>query len=430
MIILNINERKWYIYKEGFAEKVINDMFEKYFSELYQKNAVKWRINEIWEQISIKIPKRSVFVEKDSILYSVNSDLKFEIAPEDFFEIDEVSHPILIECFNKCYSEFKNLIKNYREWSTENENECRKTETIANIFLQTSTRYIPRVKNFSKTIESAKDEFYSRLEVSLKEKMCNDVADKIAKVYESALLQSSPIMLITKTDCNIRKIYAITEDLEVEEVTYSLIEREVEEIIHEVVPEDTDFLVNMVYNYMMLPLGNVEPCIRINKVQKEGINATIFLEDKDIPVVCDLELKEFYAFLKIKHDGGFPSSRKIRYHNNNVCVEALSPNYGLRKIQEVNQTMFDNMTCYVENAGETYIYYYYSYGYQDYETDSCHNLLYKLKNCKAQEVYKEKKINKKSSDFEKIKESIEKEGAKAEKQGCYAFWRIFFKESE
>ena len=96
MILLNINDRKWYYYEKGFAEDVIDMMFEEYFGELYQKDAVKWRLDEIWEKISMKIPKRAVFVEKDSVLYSVSSNLKFEAVPEEFFEIDEISHPVLI----------------------------------------------------------------------------------------------------------------------------------------------------------------------------------------------------------------------------------------------------------------------------------------------------------------------------------------------
>jgi len=45
MILLNINDRKWYYYEKGFAEDVIDMMFEEYFGELYQKDAVKWRLD-------------------------------------------------------------------------------------------------------------------------------------------------------------------------------------------------------------------------------------------------------------------------------------------------------------------------------------------------------------------------------------------------
>ena len=199
MILLNINERKWYVHKEGFAEDVINDMFKEYFNELYQEDAMKWRIKEMWEKISIKIPKQAVFVEKDSILYSVNSDLNFKVVPEEFFEIDEVSHPVLIECFKKCYPEFKNLMKDYRSWKDEQNDSIRQTDSIANIYLKTSIKYIPDIESLSETLNNAEYAFGRILEVSLKPKISEQVCNKIVKIYESSLLQSNPIMLITKT---------------------------------------------------------------------------------------------------------------------------------------------------------------------------------------------------------------------------------------
>lgn len=430
MILLNINEKQWYIHKEGFAENVINDMFKEYFNELYQEDAVKWRISEIWEKISIKIPKQSVFVEKDSILYSVSSSLEFELAPEDFFEIDEVSHPILIECFEKCYAEFKNLMKNYRNWNEKNDSDSRKTDSIANVYLQTAKSYVPRIESLARTLHRTKHTFSQILNVSLKPKMCAQTCPKIAEVYENALLQSNPIMLITKTTYHTQKIYAITENLEVEEVTYSLIERELEEIIHEIVPEDTDFLVNRIYNFMMLPLSEVKACIRINKVQEEGINATMFLEEKDIPVVCNFNLKSFYAFLRINHNEGFPVNKKIRYHRDKVCVEPISPRSGVEKLQSVNKTMFDEMSCYVEFAGKKYKTYNYSSTYGSHECSTRHNILYKIKNGKVENVYEDTRIREDSSEYQKFKAIIEKEGEKASNQGSYSFWEITFEENE
>lgn len=430
MILLNINERKWYVHKEGFAEDVINDMFKEYFNELYQEDAMKWRIKEMWEKISIKIPKQAVFVEKDSILYSVNSDLNFKVVPEEFFEIDEVSHPVLIECFKKCYPEFKNLMKDYRSWKDEQNDSIRQTDSIANIYLKTSIKYIPDIESLSETLNNAEYAFGRILEVSLKPKISEQVCNKIVKIYESSLLQSNPIMLITKTYSDIQKIYAVTDNLDVEEVTYSLIERELEEIIHEVVPKDTDFLVNRIYNFMMLPLSCVEPCIRINKVQDIGLNATIFLEEKDIPVVCDFYLRNFYAFLKMEHNNckDFPTSKKIRYKNNGIYVKAIQPEIGVEELQKINKTMFDNMSCYVEYPGRTYKIFVYNRRYERQETNTHRNILYKMNKGKIEKLFKMVEFDRESSEYKEFEKIIGEEASKAKKQGCYVFWQIAFEE--
>ncbi len=429
MILLNINDRKWYYYEKGFAEDVIDMMFEEYFGELYQKDAVKWRLDEIWEKISMKIPKRAVFVEKDSVLYSVSSNLKFEAVPEEFFEIDEISHPVLIECFKKCYSEFKNIMKSYKEWDKEVIRNVPENNFIANVYLGTSRYYVPKIEYLSKTLDSAKYKFKEILQISLKPKMCNEVIDKIIELYNNTLLQNNPIMLITKEyDWGI-KIYAVTDSLEIKEVTYSLIERELEEIIHEIVPEDTDFLVNRIYNHMIFPSKFVKPYIRIKKVQNKGlINAILYLKENDIPVVSDYKLKEFYTFLKITHNGKLPFNRWIRYKNYQICIDAMEPCDGMEKISKVNQKMFNEMSCYVENPGKQYERY-------DYDRDygSCHlttscNLLYKLKDGKIEKVYRSSTVN--SSGYEKFKKIMEEEGAKADKEGVYAFWKITLGEYE
>lgn len=433
MILLNINEAKCYIYKEGFAEDIINDMFKDYFDELYQEDTVKWRIDEMWEKILIKIPKRAVLIEKDSILYSVNSDLKFKIAPEDFFEIDEVSHPVLIDCFNKCYSEFKNLIENYRLWSDKKGNiGTQTTDSIANIFLGTSGVYKPHIESLSETLNRAELRFNKILDISLKPKMANQICPKIVKTYESSLLQINPIILITKTDSYTQKIYAVADNLEVEEVTYSLIERELEEIIHGVVPKDTEFLVNRIYNFMMLPLTymRVKPYIRINRVHDTTLNATIFLKTMDIPVICNLDFKEMYAFLKVKANReGFPYSEEIRYGEyKNVNVESMKPEIGVKIFSKINKSMFDDMSCYVEVPGKRYIEYIIANStlqrsYSDY------NILYKMDKGKLEIVYGNYETEKHTPKHEKFKGIMDAEYSKVKKQGSYAFWKITFKES-
>lgn len=418
MVVLNINEKQWYIYEKGFAEDVINDMFKEYFDELYQKDAVERRLIEIWKRISMKIPERAILVEKDSVLYSVTSDLEFEVTPEDFFEIDEVSHPILIECFNCCYTKFKNLLKNYKNWNDKSDTKLRETDIIPNVYLGTQNHYTPYIESLSNTLEIKKTSFEKILSISLKNKMCEQVCPKILKVYESAILQSNPIMLITKTDfifgckVGIQKIYAVTDDLKVQEVTYSLIERELDEIIHEVVPEDTDFLANIIYNFIMLPLKKAEPFIRINKVQNNGLNATIFLREKEIPVVCSLSMSDFYTFLKNGEKSDFPTDSRIRYDYERIIEDPISPKQGMNEFTKINKEMFNGMVCYVEDKGKSA----YIYG-----SEERYNFLYQIKNGKIEEIYNSyEMITKNSDEYKKIKEETEK----VKKQGSYSFWKL------
>ena len=430
MIMVDPDERKWYEndVSNHFAEDVINDMFKNYFKEIYQENAVKRRLSEIWEKITIKIPKYSVFVIKDSTLYSLTSDLNFEIAPEDFFEIDEVSHPILIECFEKCYSKFKDLIKNYKKW--EFCYECGGENSLVNIGLTTKKGFTPWVQDLNFTLGEARSKFDDILCLSLKSKLLDKISPKIIEVYKSALLQNDPVMLVTRNyNGDLQKIYAITENLEAKEVTYSLIERELEEIIHEVVPEDTDFLVNRIYNSIMLPLKEVNPCIRINHVKEKGINATIYLAESDLPVVCGFSLKYFYAFLKTEHNSDyFPFSRKIRYCSNYyINTKIRYPEDGLEIIQKINQEMFNNISCYVELVGKKYSYYWYDNYFVSQRKPTNYNILYRLENGKVIEVFDEeiRKNEKEEKSFNSLMKKIDK---KIEEERSYAFWEITFGE--
>lgn len=429
MILININERQCYIYKEGFAEDIMNDMFEEYFSELYQENAVKWRVCEINEKISLQIPKQSIFVEKDSVLYSVNDSLEFTAVPNELFQIDEITHPVLMGCFEKCYSNFKNLMENYRNWDTVENSSDQNSDFIANVFLKTVSRYTAEVESLSTTLKEAGYKFNSILRTSLKAKMSEKICTKIVELYKNTILQNNPIMLISKKDGYVKKIYAVTDNLEVEEVEYSLIERELEEIIHEVIPEDTDFLVNMIYNFMIAPLIEVKPCVRINKIQDAGINATIFLEKNDIPVVCDFNMKYFYAFLKGKRNGGFPTTRQIRYHNELIDSESMDPKKGMEIFRKFNPIMFDEMSCYVENTDEKYQSYEYS-GYTRYTGNTVYSILYRIKKGVLEPVYNQIEIKERTEEYKKFEALMKKEGEKANKQGCYAFWTITIKDKK
>lgn len=389
MLILNINKNECFISKNAFAEDEINDMFKEYFDELYCENAAKVRMEELWKKISFKIPRKAIFIEKDSILYTINSNLKFEKAPKDFFEIDECSHPALIDCFEECYVKFKKMIENYRNWSKKENND-----SIYRVFLQNeyaNDHKFADIEELKDNLAEVRNNLLSILGISLKAKISGQICNEIMELYKNELLKIEPIMLIAKTDFPLQKTYAVTTDLKVEEVTYSLIEREIEEIIYKVIPEDTDFLVNRIYNFIMLPLADIKPYIRINKLQTKGFNATMFLSEKNIPVVCYYsQLDRYYTFLKTKEKGTlgteFPTYKIIRYLHDYMRTETMDPESGIHILREIDERMFDGIICYVR--------------------DDKWNMYFKLKDNSIEKIDK-------SNNIKAIKE-----------EGTYVFWEI------
>lgn len=438
MILLNINEEKVYSYKEGFIEIILNEMFGEYFNELYQESVAKIRTKEIWREISMEIPERAIFVEKDTILYTLSRDLKFEVVPKEFFKMKRVSHNIFFECFTKCYSKFKSFLENYRECADEQIIEG--VSNVYNIYLDTL-----KVEDLSKTLRNAENVFADILGITLKEKLINIVLPKIVTEYERVLLKEKPIMLITKEHSEFEKVYAVMGDLSTKEVDYSIMEEELENIISEVIPEDTDFLVNRLYNFIISHNMEVRSCIRITEIKKEGLIAKIFSNEGSIPIVGDLDMKTFYAFVKNNHRQEFLPNVYIKYSNDKIPVDIkhnyLRLNSIIEKMKKINKTMFDKISCYVECYEERYrkeLAGYQIAGVLDFENpvlspkrrgfmgtgkfvDTQYNILYKLNKgkllqCTVPVGYID----------EQVDEFLEAEYKKAYKNGCYSFWEIRF----
>lgn len=72
MIVIDLDENKTYRYfcrnfkVESSVEGIITEMFKEHFDEFYQAEARDAQIKELWKQITMKIPKRTVFVVKNA----------------------------------------------------------------------------------------------------------------------------------------------------------------------------------------------------------------------------------------------------------------------------------------------------------------------------------------------------------------------------
>lgn len=421
MIIIDLDENRYYSNNKDFPEEYMNNLFNEYFSELYQEEAKKSRIKEIWKDISMNIPKNAVFIVKNAKQYYLTEDLNFEIVPKEFFEISNATHIILAECFQECYKKFEESMENYKEWDN--------TElSLITLYIDTKVSdnlidYITRayVKDITNIVGPAEEKFKEILKISLKEKMYNTILPRIVDLYKRALLASEPIMLIIRTLHRERELYAVTNKLKVKKVSYNLIERELEEIINRIIPRDTDFLVNRIYNYMMMPLKDVKPYIRINEVQNSEVAATLYLHDRKIPIVTNSKFKNAYTFTSIEPDAdGYPY--QSRYSSPKIKIYPTNPYSALNIMKKVNKTMFQNKECYVAIAGEKYEFVR-NNGYDRVYTKSKENALYTLCKGKLTDILGNSHsciIQENSSEFKKIKEEFQK----AKINGCYAFFEI------
>ena len=123
MIVIDFDENKSYLYYyngvfrvDSSVEGIINEMFKEHLDQFYQESTRESQIKELWKQITMNIPKRTVFVVKNAQQYYLTEDLHFETIPEEFLEINHTAHMILAECFETCYRQFKDLLKNYKVW--------------------------------------------------------------------------------------------------------------------------------------------------------------------------------------------------------------------------------------------------------------------------------------------------------------------------
>ena len=395
------------------AKLIIDKMFEEYFMEFYQENAMKSQMTEIWKQISINIPEETVFVVKNAQQYYLTEDLHFETIPEVFFEISNTAHIVLAECFETCYSRFTDWMGNYKDWK-------QKEINLPTIYI--SERKHPDVGGVEGFFEDEKVRFERILNVSLKPKMIDSVSPKIMELYRSEILDNEPIMLIIKTDGDTIEIYSVSNELMVKKVQYLHMERQLQEIISRHVPVDSDFLANRLYNYIWMPSKWIKPYIRIETVNKNGINATLFITDRQIPIVSDLEFKKVYTFALIEHNANVYPNSPYSMCGDFISIQPVSPEEGLREMQEMNETMFQDMTCYVEYVGE-------KYRIHGMDPDTCKEGTWDEEDSLVYELKQGELSLMESLTLESIENGcsrIKEVARKARKEGVYAFFKVEF----
>lgn len=419
MMVIDFDENKSYlylcrnVYVGSSVEEIINEMFKEHLGEFYQESTRDSQIKELWKQITMNIPKRTVFVVKNAQQYYLTEDLHFETIPEEFLEINPTAHMILAECFETCYREFKDLLKNYKVW--ENSYEA----TLPAIYLDAGNRNIS-IGEVEEFLENKQEEFEEILNVSLRSRMIDIVSPRIMEIYRSVNLDNEPIMLIIKTDGDIREIYSVSSELMVEKVQYLHIERQLEEIIRRHVPVDSDFLVNRLYNHIIMPSKDIKPYIRIRTVNEKSINATLFTPDRQIPIVSDLQLKKVYIFALIEHNANGYTQSSYKINGDTITIQPVPPEEGLREMQEMNETMFQDMTCYVEYIGKKYRLHGENFATYKMETwDEEDSLVYKLKQGELS-LMEKSTLECSDNGWHKIKEVAKK----AQKEGVYAFFKV------
>lgn len=404
MIVINIDNSKYYELEKGFAENVLKSMFKEYFDELYQANIVWDQLCEIWTMVSMNIPKGAVFVVKNEILYYfTEKDLEFKKAPKKFFEIDNSAHVIHKECFQKCYLDFNDMLNNYMDFKSSD------ITLKANVHFQDDKCWI---EDLNKTLSNKKNTFENILKISFKDKLCSTISSEIEKLYKKALLTNNPIMFITRAEGERETLYLVTDELKAEEVSYSHIVRELQEIINMNMPCDKKNLSNRIYNAIMLPLRNTPPCIRIEKVQENGVEAILSLKDKDVHVFRRYGYSKYYAFLPIEHN-----SREFPYYVGDkvTSVYLAKPSVGLSVISGINKTMFNNMSCYVESDEKCCW-----VGYED----TRYNGVFRLNNYTITDLVNGGHFDRNSAKHKDLM-SVDK---KIEQEGSYAFFEIVFPE--
>lgn len=399
MMFINLDEHKIYekdesIFRSCSVEVIINRMFEEYLRQFYQEHAIYSQVKELWKQVSVNIPEATVFIVKDGRQYYLTKDLHFETVPKETFEISNTAHIVLAECFETCYSEFKKIIGDYKKW---------KHEKITLLIIGVRDRF------WKQEMEDFLDEEQARfkeiLKISLKQRMIDDITPKIMSLYRSVNLENETIMLIQKFKGDSREIHSVSSKLMVEKVSYLHVGRQLEEIISRYVPVDTDFLVNRLYNHIMMPKKDIKPYIRIKTVNENGVNAILFTPDGQIPVVSNWQFTKIYLFTLIKHNTErYPNSPYI-INGDTISIRPISPEEGLCEMRKLNETMFQDMTCYVEYVGKRYS------SSSDFDSD---NLLYELQKGRLCNI-----VNRFTTKAY-LKEKLEK----AQEEGSYAFFQV------
>ncbi len=415
MKIFNLDEKAVYTSTPDlFAEDFIEELVKKYFSALYQEETKQDMVNEmLYKEISYNIDRMAYFIEKDSKMYMLTynynsrSGLKLKLVPEDFYNLKRNdAHHIFFECFERCYGEFKEEIKNYKsKWKKK----IYKEKIIGNIYWKDNhpklyQRDIPRFEEYTTYLRKVRNKIREILSISLKS--VDKTLSKIMELYEELILENNEGLIITIDKSPYQKKYAVTKDskgLKFQEITYSLIENDLERIINQILPIDFEYLVNRIYNYFVMPLAtNLKPYMRINQLTEKSVSVTVYLESMCLLAISDQELKNWYTFVKLKYDEGenlfeFPTTSSP-YKGHILCCE-LSPEEGVKQFKRLNSDMLEGVECYVMDM-------------LNYNAEGNRkNVLYRIKN---EEV---RRIGEKYSLTESMVEKVRQEG-------IYAFYKV------
>ena len=413
MILIDLDKHMVYEdYMETTQREIINEMFEEYFDKYYENKAKKLHVKELWKQISINIPEGiTLFLRKNAQWYYFNRNLHFKTMPKKLFEINKTAHIILAKCFETCYRNFNNLFKDYKGW-TGSENI-----TIPYIRVEGDQVDVIDSEAFLESLQVS--DFYSILRISFLRKRVDEIIPKIMELYRSVFLDNKPIMFIAKYNkYGFKEIWSISNELRAKKISFSLIERELEEIINKNLAIDSDFLVNRLYNEIMMPGGKIKPYIRIKTVNEEGMEGTLFTSDRIIPIVMNWRYSGSnynsaytfsFVYSNLIEDVKCQELKTI--DGSDIIIEPINPIRGLDRIKEVNKSMFKNMTCYVVDLNRNYF-------VKGEVRKLQEHLLYKLEQGKLTLINSSGEVD--IADISLIQERYQE----ATKEGIYAFFKV------
>ena len=433
MYVINLDEKKLYEFAgEKGAEEIMNDMFEEYFQRTYQESTVKSLVKDMWNHIEIKIPEKvEVFLKKDKMLYYIRAEnanedenkhededeyedefVRFEVAPRAFFKIKKDAHKVWKKCFDECNEKFARTMQNITS-----ETGWKSTSfTIMNVRCRKYPICIQcKCEDFEDILKDKQQNFEKFVGKSLKEeKLCEEVAFKILKQYRKILLESNPIMFITNAETE--EIYAIDNELVAKKVVFFSMQEELDSIVGEILPRDYGFLVNRIYNYIILPKEEIPAQIRIKKVNDNGLSGVIYVGKEIFPIVRfkNVYSEEYYfAIVPIKPN---ENKRSVEERLLGSSI-SLKPIICKDIIAEIDASILPEY-CYIEDVSKKYYYYYYG----NNKISTGFNQVYILENGVMHDAfgYNTNKIN--EEDNKKIKEFYKREKNSVH----YAFFEVIF----
>ncbi len=429
MYVINLDEKKRHEFDGGkYAEEIMNDMFKAYFQRTYQESTVEALLEDMWENIEIKIPKQVIFLWKDKKLYYISEAenkseteseyededeyedefMWFEIAPRCFFKIKKDAHKVLKECFEECNEKFARIMQNI----TSETGWISTSFTMMNLRYEKDWGHIKwKCEDLKETLRNKQRNFESFVGKSLKEKLCEEVAFKILKQYRKILLENNPIMFIT--NANTEDIYAIDNELVVKRVLFVSIQEDLESIVGEILPTDYEFLVNRIYNYIIFPKEEIPAQIRIKKVTKNGLSG-VFYEGKETFPIVRSKTGQYFTIVTIKPNE-YKRSVEARL-GDSVTIESTICN---ETIGEIDESILPEYG-YIEKVGNSYCIPYGTYHTRNIDF----NKIYLFEKNECTEVFDcGYDGNVSETEAKKIEEFYKER----ENHVHYAFFKVFFK---